>query len=535
MIGRRKQACLIFYYVSVGAVAIGYCWEGEVPAEPSLRTHEQLPGPEARQELSLSTGPIALKSVTLGPRSCSSSGCHGNIRADRGGVNHNGDRLRDANLAGIRRDEFFVWLEQDPHSSSASTLLGEHSKRILLHLGALDKTDDGFEPTDNYDRHMTACAGCHAPHATKEKLSFTALRQSALDLGVTCESCHGSAGDWINEHYSSAWTKIDRHQKTNRHGMRDTENLVSRAQVCAHCHVGNSNDHVGHDLIAAGHPPLKFEFTAYLDLLPKHWNEHRERAQTPDFELRSWLAGQLASTYGALQVLESRTRPALPGEAHPPTWPELAEFDCFACHHDLESPSWRIERGFTGRKPGQVSWGSWYWSMPRRVLVDEESAEAVAKLGDLLRNGIGANQQKIHDQVVQVFVDDELSFGDSYLKQWLEQDTPQPMLAEHKQDLLRRILGAYQGDDGAAAVENWDVAVQLYLLLVALDRDAQSAQTPALREIRAGLSFQSPEANSDAVKFESPRRFAFTRRELQVKLSEVLRQHLEPEPIDSTP
>jgi hypothetical protein len=39
-------------------------------------------------------------------------------------------------------------------------------------------------------------------------------------------------------------------------------------------------------------------------------------------------------------------------------WPELAQFDCYACHHDLKSPSWRQQRGYKG-KPGRPDMRPW--------------------------------------------------------------------------------------------------------------------------------------------------------------------------------
>src|ERR1700730_10079230 len=37
---------------------------------------------------------------------------------------------------------------------------------------------------------------------------------------------------------------------------------------------------------------------------------------------------------------------------------DLANFDCYACHHDLKSPSWRQQRGYVG-KPGRPQMRPW--------------------------------------------------------------------------------------------------------------------------------------------------------------------------------
>ena len=52
------------------------------------------------------------------------------------------------------------------------------------------------------------------------------------------------------------------------------------------------------------------------------------------------------------------------GDAEAP-WPELSEYDCFACHHDLADPSWRQQEfaAAAGAKPGAVPWGSWHFAL----------------------------------------------------------------------------------------------------------------------------------------------------------------------------
>jgi hypothetical protein len=36
------------------------------------------------------------------------------------------------------------------------------------------------------------------------------------------------------------------------------------------------------------------------------------------------------------------------------SWPEFSDMECYQCHHDLRSESWRIQRGYAGRKPGAL-------------------------------------------------------------------------------------------------------------------------------------------------------------------------------------
>src|SRR5258707_6359375 len=108
-------------------------------------------------------------------------------------------------------------------------------------------------------------------------------------------------------------------------GGRPTKNLRARAQICADCHVGSPGRSVNHDLIAAGHPRLNFEYASFLGRINKHWREAKDRSRNADFEGRVWFMGQLAAAKAALDLLEWRATSA------EQVWPDFAEYDCFAC------------------------------------------------------------------------------------------------------------------------------------------------------------------------------------------------------------
>src|SRR5262249_30811062 len=137
-------------------------------------------------------------------------------------------------------------------------------------------------------------------------------------------------------------------------GFHDTKNLRSRAEACIRCHVGDREMDVNHDLIAAGHPRLRFEYGAYLANYPKHWKESADRARNPDHQARAWLIGQLVSARASLRLLAHRA------EAGGKPWPEFSEYNCAACHHDLGGK----ERGGLGsRQAGDLPWGTWYLAL----------------------------------------------------------------------------------------------------------------------------------------------------------------------------
>jgi cytochrome c556 len=73
-------------------------------------------------------------------------------------------------------------------------------------------------------------------------------------------------------------------------------------------------------------------------------------------------------------------------------WPEYSELQCFACHHSLTAPeqSWRQERGYPGRRPGDPPWNASRYAVFRELArqVDNDTAtrldEQVAQLAKSL-------------------------------------------------------------------------------------------------------------------------------------------------------
>ena len=178
----------------------------------------------------------------------------------------------------------------------------------------------------------TKTALCLKCHSSNDGRCDNTGPRFLLSDGVGCESCHGPAGRWLTVHYRDDFRNQSPEYKASL-GMRNTKDLATRAKVCTECHVGNVNKDVNHDLIAAGHPRLNFEYAAFLANYPKHWSRSRPDRPphpdfAPDFEARAWAVGQAASAQAALDLLAYRAE-----EKHGRPWPEFAEYDCFACHH----------------------------------------------------------------------------------------------------------------------------------------------------------------------------------------------------------
>lgn len=250
----------------------------------------------------------------LGVADCAGSTCHGSIRpfADRK----------------IRQDEYFIWQRKDRHAQAWGTLLGERSRRITAQLGW------------GAPEQAEGCVVCHAhvPPAEARGPRFQ------LDDGIGCEACHGAAERWIAEHVNGLKTPEDK----IAHGMTPTWDAQARGELCTGCHVGDTDHPMTHAIMVAGHPPLLFELDTFTALEPPHWDidaDYRTRKPAPDAAM-NWLEGQIAATDAWLGRLES-------GALGHGLFPELALFDCDACHHSLNAGRWRAGRA-PGLPPGQV-------------------------------------------------------------------------------------------------------------------------------------------------------------------------------------
>jgi hypothetical protein len=60
-------------------------------------------------------------------------------------------------------------------------------------------------------------------------------------------------------------------------------------------------------------------------------------------------------------------------------WPEYAELSCFACHHSLgpAKDSWRQERGYEGRRPGDPPWNASRYAVFRDLAKQVDAASAL--------------------------------------------------------------------------------------------------------------------------------------------------------------
>ena len=239
--------------------------------------------------------------------SCAATACHG------------GPRPSIAIDSAVRGSEYPWWLENDPHAQSWRTLCSEASLTMLERLNII-RAGDIIDP-----QAFNNCLACHT--TARGNPAISELSNSGINSdGVGCASCHGPSQCWRSDHY-----RLQRDNASSAAvGLTPTKDIFVRARVCASCHVGDSDRDLNHDIIAAGHPALHYEFATFHNMLPKHWREP-ENTSSPDFEAKLWLAGQVAALDASLALLDSRASAKLSVS----TWPEFATMDCSSCHQNL--------------------------------------------------------------------------------------------------------------------------------------------------------------------------------------------------------
>jgi hypothetical protein len=206
-----------------------------------------------------------------GIASCSTKDCHG-AEAPKGSPGLN---------------EYAVWKKDDPHSKTFTTLYKAPSKAMGKALNIAKVTDS------------PRCLSCHSKIV--EPAQVVANAKWSLANGVSCEVCHGPGEKWFEPHATpkeKSWS----HEKSVEVGMIDLRSLPAWAASCASCHL-----QIEHDMIAAGHPKLLFEFVDYNARTGAHWKTEKHPSMAPGFDQKAWAVGQVVSLAEALRNLAQWT------------------------------------------------------------------------------------------------------------------------------------------------------------------------------------------------------------------------------------
>ncbi|HKI34010.1 MAG TPA: multiheme c-type cytochrome [Gemmataceae bacterium] len=378
------------------------------------------------------------------PRAVGVAGCSG--RACHGGSSAAG--APPPSLAAAT-----FWFENDRHVQAFAALSGEPAERILAALHPANPP----QPATRDDR----CLACHTNPTTvyapgTQTVDNSAAARALRRDGVSCEACHGNAGPWLSAHTSWGGQTGELPATYKKHEMTWLNDLTTRADVCAGCHVGAPADaalglplrDVTHRMIAAGHPRLAFELVSYQKGLPRHWVERERTRKAPDNQrpgraARAWLAGQAAGAVASLRLLED--------SASRPNWPEFARYDCYACHHNLDAGNWR--RPEAGRRPGQPVGNAWDLSLPllRQLAAGGPALRALADV----REGMHS-----YDRTA-------IAAATPRAVQELRKELNNLRNAVDPTVLLRKALRDMTADEDLLAHLRWDDAAQLHLALAA--------------------------------------------------------------------
>jgi hypothetical protein len=354
------------------------------------------------------------------------------------------------------------------------------------------------------------CARCHDPGSVARQPEDISLPNQApvhghitrgeiaTNAGIGCETCHGGAKQWITVHYER---DISRERLLDL-GMVDTKNLFLRARLCASCHVGSAENDMNHDMIAAGHPPLRFEQASFEALIgTKHWDDRPQRKAEPEYEVQLWAAGRIAAAEAALALLEGRARRAA-GQESGSCWLEFAEGNCFACHQPMRSlaaaPS-------PSRSSGTVAWQSWNLAMLNSVVTTGAAVAtvlppvAIDTALNRLRTAMNGSLEPSPVEIAEL-----TAAARTALRSAARIDSRGRILDRDVRPL--EIRAAIAGVPGAAATQNWEEICQQVAALAAARRAIEDTtgqrQTEAEQRLLAVaklLRFQTADREWPAV------------------------------------
>lgn len=235
---------------------------------------------------------------------------------------------------------------------------------------------------EGYNKFRDNCLTCHGGyHPGAQGFDLGTLDNARL--GIDCLYCHqdGNKTDWVEPHQTAKKWRMRSPTQKAAAGLRPLATTSVQADLCMDCHVGNrdKNMFVTHEMYAAGHPPIpSIELQEFSKEMPQHWQApgqlydsleesgygDRDRyfainypgvaasrnAKTVFWNTRKMLLGALTARKKTLSLLVDSA------DSH--RWADYSMYDCAACHHELNSRSYRQYRGFPAApgRPRQHEW-----------------------------------------------------------------------------------------------------------------------------------------------------------------------------------
>lgn len=238
----------------------------------------------------------------LGVATCASGVCHGSVRA------------REA--TNVAQNEYVIWARRDRHRAAYNTLLTDESKSIARKMGLKNAHE------------ADVCLDCHADNVAEENRG----ERFQINDGVGCEACHGGSETYISTHVDDAAT----HASNIEDGLYPTDDPRARAKLCLSCHLGTADKMATHDIMGAGHPRISFELDTFGWLQPAHYvldDDYTARGKWAGSSADVWSVGQVEAARQTLGLIKTRLNTG-------GLFPELALFDCHACHTPMSEQGW---------------------------------------------------------------------------------------------------------------------------------------------------------------------------------------------------
>ena len=203
--------------------------------------------------------------------------------------------------------EFKVW-QETPHAKTFHELHRRpEAKQIAAKLGVQSIKHDG------------RCVACH----------YTQQSQSSgvhAIAGVSCESCHGAAREWLEIHHDYGGEGITRLTESPEHqrqritdsiqaGMRNPANVFLVAQSCLRCHT-TADEHL---VNVGGHSAgsLDFEFVSWNQGSIRHnfvrTDGKTNEVSSPERLRVMFVAGMIAELEATLRATAVATEKATYG------------------------------------------------------------------------------------------------------------------------------------------------------------------------------------------------------------------------------
>lgn len=166
-------------------------------------------------------------------------------------------------------------------------------------------------------KHSGRCVDCHYTQQSEGH------SQPEVIAGVSCESCHGAAKNWVDIHHDYGGPNLTRANESVAHrrerirrsidaGMRNPANVYLVAQSCLRCHTTADEELVN----VGGHPTgsLEFEFVSWSQGTIRHnfvQSDGKQNAVRSPEKLRvMFVAGMIAELEASLRATAVATQKA---------------------------------------------------------------------------------------------------------------------------------------------------------------------------------------------------------------------------------